>query len=248
MLSKMKDIASIKDKRVVLLQSGGLDSCFIAFYLKYFGFEIHHLYIDYGQKAREKELIAAKKIVNRVGGELHCVTIDMPWLKDSTILVDDTKDIGTYKVSPRFGCVQSGVYVPLRNHVLISIAGSLAESLGIPYIASGIDGLQDIFGRPVNSTDKHKKFAEKLEDSITEASTLYHIHGKKIKIIAPMIRLTKEQEIKFGTEVFGAHWEDSWTCYNSKEKPCGECCACKDRLMHFKNAGIEDPTEYLSKD
>ena len=249
MLSKMKDIASVKDKRVVLLQSGGLDSCFMATYLSYLGFTIHHLYIDYGQKSREKELIAANKIVKRVGGELHCVKLDMPWLEKSTVLVDDSTDIGVYDVPIKFGCVEAKTYVPLRNHVLLSIAGSLAESLGIQYIASGLDGHQNIFGIPTSGTpDKHKKFAEKLEKSISEGSTLYHIEHKPIKIIAPIIGSSKEHTIKFGTDVLNAHWEDSWTCYNNKEKPCGVCCACVDRLEHFKNAGVIDPTEYLSKD
>lgn len=248
MINKIQDIEKIKDKRAVLLQSGGLDSCYMATLLSHFGFEIHHVYIDYGQNSKEQELKAAKKIVERVGGILHCVKLDMPWLEESTVLVNNQK-VEEYDVPTKFGCVEAKTYVPLRNHVLISIAGSLAEALDIHYIASGLDGTQDIFGRPNKGTpDKHKRFAKYLERSITEGSTIKHIKKKKIEIIAPIIGSTKEHTIVFGTNVLKAHWEDSWTCYNNSEKPCGVCCACIDRLNHFRNVGIKDPSEYLSEE
>ena len=248
MIGRIKDIEKIKDKRVVLLQSGGLDSCYLATLLSHYGFTIHHLYVDYGQNSKDQEFRAAKNIVKRVGGELHCVKIKMPWLEESTILVNN-QEVEEYDVPTKFGCVEAKTYVPLRNHVLISIAGSLAEALDIPYIASGLDGTQDIFGRPTKGTpDKHKKFAKDLEKSISEGSTIKHIGGKKIQIIAPIIGSTKEHTIKYGTEVLHAHWEDSWTCYNNSAKPCGVCCACIDRLNHFRNVGIKDPVEYMTEE
>lgn len=245
MLHSLKDIKAVSDKRVVLLQSGGLDSCYLASLLSSYGYDIHHVYIDYGQNSKAQELSAAKKIVSRYGGTLHCVSLTMPWLETSTVLVNDQK-VEEYAVPTKFGCVEAKTYVPLRNHVLISIAGSLAEALGIQYIASGLDGTQDLLGRPTKGTpDKHTKFAQRLEKSMSEGSTLKHIEHRDIEIIAPLIGRTKEQTITHGTHALHTHWEESWTCYNNTEKPCGECCACVDRLNHFKNAGITDPTEYL---
>ena len=116
---------NLEDKRVVLLQSGGLDSCVLASLFSRYNFEIHHLFVDYGFNSAGRDLRNVRKIVDRYGGKLHVVKLDMPWLKDSTTLVgskivDDTS-FGDGAMNTYF----SGAYVPLRNTVLISIAGSL---------------------------------------------------------------------------------------------------------------------------
>ena len=74
MLHSLKDIKAVSDKRVVLLQSGGLDSCYLASLLSSYGYDIHHVYIDYGQNSKAQELAAAQKIVNRYGeiGRASC--------------------------------------------------------------------------------------------------------------------------------------------------------------------------------
>ena len=55
----------IENKRVVLLQSGGLDSCVLASLFHKFGFEIHHLFVDYGFNSAERDLRNVKKIVKK---------------------------------------------------------------------------------------------------------------------------------------------------------------------------------------
>ena len=191
METNIRKINKFKDKRVVLLQSGGLDSCVLASILKYLGFEIHHLFVDYGQNAREQERKSVEKIVNSVGGELHCVTLDMPWLKDSTVLAGH--EVGEYDVPQQMGCVIAGTYVPMRNHVLLSIASSLAESLDIQYIASGIDGKENFFHKPLTGCpDKHPTFVKKFEQSISEGSSLKHMKHGKYTLITPFVGATKE--------------------------------------------------------
>lgn len=239
METNIRKINKFKDKRVVLLQSGGLDSCVLASILKYLGFEIHHLFVDYGQNAREQERKSVEKIVNSVGGELHCVTLDMPWLKDSTVLAGHK--VEEYDVPKKMGSVIAGTYVPMRNHVLLSIASSLAESLNIQYIASGIDGTENFLHQPqTGCPDKHPTFVKKFEQSITEGSTLKHMKHKKYTLITPFVGAIKEDIICAG-DYFGADMSLSWTCYNDSEEPCGECCACIDRAIHFSNLGMKDP-------
>ena len=55
----------IEDKRVVLLQSGGLDSCVLASLFNHFGFEVHHLFVDYGFNSADRDLRNVKKIVKK---------------------------------------------------------------------------------------------------------------------------------------------------------------------------------------
>lgn len=240
MIKSIKKMIKIKDKRVVLLQSGGLDSCFLASVFYDMGYEIHHLFVDYGQNSINQEKKAVERIVEFYGGELHCVTLDMPWLKNSTLLAGH--EVKDYDVPKKMGSVIAGTYVPMRNHVLLSIASSLAESLDIKYIASGIDGTENIFRQPqTGCPDKHPTFVKKFEKSITEGSSLKHIKHGKFTLLTPLVGATKESTILIGTNILNTRFDLSWTCYNSSEEPCGECCACVDRAIHFRNVGLEDP-------
>lgn len=73
MQTNIKKIGEIKDKRVVLLQSGGLDSCFLANLFSYLGFEIHHVFVDYGQNSKEQEKRAVESIIREYGGDRKSV-------------------------------------------------------------------------------------------------------------------------------------------------------------------------------
>lgn len=233
---------TLKDKRVVLLQSGGLDSCVLASLFHRFDYEIHHLFVDYGFNSAKRDLNNVKKIVEKYGGTLHTVKIDMPWLKESTVLskggiVDDTKfgdgTMNTY---------QSGTYVPLRNTFLISIAGSLCESLKIPYIATALDGEEDLIThQPLGGTsDKHPTYVRKLEEALNEGSSVHYIDGMNIRILTPIMGFYKHDTINMG-ELLGTDFSICNSCYSDSEKPCGVCSACKVRKEAFDLVGIIDP-------
>lgn len=231
----------IKDKRVVLLQSGGLDSCVLASLFHRHGFEIHHLFVDYGFNSAEKDLRNVKKIVNKYGGELHIVKLDMPWLKDSTCLVnggivDDTK-FGDDTMNTYY----AGTYVPLRNTFLISLAGSLCESLKIPYIATALDGVEDVITHePLGGTsDKHPTYVKKLEEALNEGSSVHHLEKMNIRILTPIMGFYKEDTIIMG-EILGTDFSLSNSCYSNSEEPCGVCSACKVRREAFEAVGIKD--------
>ena len=36
----------------------------------------------------------------------------------------------------------------------------------------------------------------------------------------------------------------TWTCYKGREKACGKCGSCVERLEAFEKAGIHDPLKY----
>ena len=246
MIDFEENIKFVGDKRVVLLQSGGLDSCYLACLLSKEGFQIHHLFIDYGQNAKKAELNKCKEIVDTYGGTLHTVTLDLPWLKENTVLCgqevgscENTEDVPDGEM----GTVFFKTYVPMRNHMLLSIASSLAETLNIKYIASALDGDQTYYGIPIcSSPDKHPSFVMAIENSLTEGSSSYHSRKVPFEIIAPLLGNSKESTIKNGLDI-GCDFSHSTSCYNVNEngKPCGKCCACLDRAEHFKNLGLEDP-------
>lgn len=236
------DNLNIEDKRVVMLNSGGLDTCYVASYLNYWGFYIHHLYVNYGQNSAEQEKKYAQLLCKRYGGTFHEANITLPWLRDSTVLAGHR--VGTYDITSALGTVEAKTYVPMRNTVLLSLAGSLAEALDVHFIAAGLDGKQDTLGRPMyGAPDKHFNYAKTLEETLNEGSSQYHVKGKYIELILPVLGNEKEDTIRSGFEI-GTDFSLSWTCYNNGDKPCGTCCACQDRAEHFKNLGLNDPIFY----
>lgn len=240
MLDGSVDLSRVIDKRVVLLQSGGLDSCYIACLLERYGFEeIHHVFVDYGQNSAEQELKASRKIVEAYGGELHVVKLDMPWLCDSTLL--NGHKVEAPVIERQFGAVKYGTYVPMRNAVLLSIASSLAESLKISYIATGLDGSQNLMGTPLGGvTDKHPKFAKMLEKALTEGSAMKHLEKNRIEFITPIMGNDKTQTIQ-QAKFINCDLSLSWSCYNNGDTPCGDCGSCCDRLEAFEKLGLKDP-------
>lgn len=229
----------IEDKRVVLLQSGGLDSCVCASILNYWDFDIHHVFVNYGQNSVEHERENARKLAEKYGGVLHECTLDLPWLKEHCVLVDG--EVDEFEEDGDLNTIDTGVYVPMRNAMLLSVASSLADSLGIPNICCAFDGLEDCDGNLLSgTTDKHPTFTKKMEDSLSNGSSLYHCYGKKFNILTPVMGMYKEDIIKQGVQ-YNADFSLSWSCYNSEEKPCCKCSACRERAKGFYLAGVEDP-------
>ena len=58
--------------------------------------------------------------------------------------------------------------------------------------------------------------------------------------------MSKREIIKWGLDL-GVNYEHTWTCYEGKDKACGECTACSSRLQGFIGVGIRDPLEYIAE-
>lgn len=223
--------------KAISVLSGGLDCCVATSTLAR-DFEIHAITFNYGQKAFERELEAAKEICSKMGWT-HEV-IDLPWLEKistSSLNTDDeipdvnVEDLDDMKKASE---TASSVWVPARNMVFTSIAVSYAESIGADAIIVGWDKEE-----AATFPDNSKEFLEKFNELIDVGSP------EKIRIEAPAIDLTKEEIVKLGIEV-GAPMELSYSCYKGGEKHCGVCESCMRRRRAFKQLGIEDLTEYES--
>ena len=55
-----------------------------------------------------------------------------------------------------------------------------------------------------------------------------------------IIDLSKEEIIKIGDSL-KVPFHLTWTCYESGDKPCLECTACRDRILGFQSNGLMDP-------
>lgn len=213
-------------KRAVCLLSGGIDSFLTSFIAKKMGYEIYCLTIDYGQKAR-KEIEAAKKIAKILECKEHKILkIDLKFLKSALtkkeIKIPEKETKGIPKT-----------YVPARNTIFISLALGYAETIDADAIFIGVNSI-DFSGYPDCRPIYIKRF-QKLIDVATKKTS----SGKKIKLIAPIINLSKSQIIKKAIN-FGLDISKSWSCYQNKKNPCGKCPSCRIRKKALKELGIKE--------
>ncbi len=223
----------VKNKKAVVLFSGGLDSTTCLYWALAKGYECVALNISYGQR-HIKETSCAKKICSKLGVKMQSITLNLPWLQEATSLVGKDKSLPTSNLKQIHNKKRlPSTYVPGRNLLFISLAASYADSIGATAIIAGPNAV-DYSGYP----DCRPQFYEPLSKAVKEG-TSGAISGKSIKILTPLLKLSKAQIAKLGAKLkvpFGL----TWTCYNGSKKPCGKCDACLLRAQGFKEAGILD--------
>jgi len=212
----------IKNKKAIVLLSGGLDSATVLYSAKKLGFKCSCLVFDYGQLHR-REIESAKRIARLAGCEYEVVKIGLPW-KGSALLDRKIK----VPRKPRGGI--PATYVPARNIIFLSFALSYAEATGAGAIFIGAH-TQDYSGYP----DCRPEFFRAFEKVITKG-TKAGVEHKQIKIKAPLINKTKAQIVRIAAKL-RVPVELTWSCYLGGSKPCGTCDSCRFRAKGFKQAG-----------
>lgn len=64
-----------------------------------------------------------------------------------------------------------------------------------------------------------------------------------VEIVSPYLNNSKIDILTDGLEM-GLDYADTWTCYNGREKACGKCGACQERLEAFELNNATDPLPY----
>jgi 7-cyano-7-deazaguanine synthase len=218
--------------RAVLLLSGGLDSYTAGAIAKAEGYELYALTIRYGQ-VHAREVEAARQVAAALGVAQH-LELDVPLSKiGGSALVGDgeiPKDR-----SPSAGGIPS-TYVPARNTVFLSLAMAWAEILGAGAIVIGVNAL-DYSGYP-DCRPEYLRAFEQLAALATRAG----VEGGSLKILAPLLTLTKAEIIRRGLTL-GVHYGLTLSCYDPRPggQPCGHCDSCLIRARGFREAGAADP-------
>lgn len=223
------------NKKAIAVLSGGLD-CTVATSVFAKDYEIHALTFDYGQKAVKEEIKAAKSICKKWGAK-HTV-MDLKWLGEisNSALTsnEEVPQLDKNKLDDLETCNDTAakVWVPGRNLLFTAIATSFAESEGAEKIIVGWDEEE-----AATFPDNSKEFLNGLNNVLDVGSPI------DIKIEAPDIDLSKKGIVELGKKL-NAPMELSYSCYLGNEKHCGLCESCMRRKRAFKEARIEDPTEY----
>lgn len=226
-----------KQKRAVVLLSGGLDSTTTLAIAKSGHYDVYALSFDYGQRQRA-ELDAARR-----AARVHCatehriVTVDLQSFGGSAL----TGDIAVPKnrQEHEIGAGIPPTYVPARNTIFLSHALAWAEVLGAFDIFIGVNAI-DYSGYPDCRPDFITAFqtlANLATGAATEGRGAYRIH-------APLIHFSKAQIIKTGLAL-GVDFALTHSCYDPQEGlACGACDACILRRRGFEDAQVTDPTTY----
>ncbi len=179
---------------------------------------------DYGQRAAQKEMAAAKHFCNKEG--IKHQMIEIPWLASwtKTSLVNQQREIPEVEVKELDLNHDAdlerakNVWVPNRNGVFISIAAAAAESVEAEAVITGFNE-EEAASFPDNS----QSYLEAITNSLS-FSTL-----NQVKVISPTIRLNKTEVFRTAVHL-GIDPDKLWWCYQGGDKPCRKCESCTRNL------------------
>jgi len=226
-------MAQTKNRKAVVLLSGGLDSATCLAIAQKQGFDCYGLSFDYGQRHRS-ELDSAKQLAMQSGlKDYKVIPIDMRGLGGSA-LTDSSIDVPE--------AASEGIpvtYVPARNTVFLAYALSWAEVISAEAIFIGVNAL-DYSGYP----DCRPEYIKAFQD-MANLATRQSIEGNAVSIETPLIQLTKAEIINLGLTL-GVDYSKTVSCYQADElgRACGLCDSCRLRKKGFDEAGLPDPTRY----
>jgi len=220
--------------------SGGVDSSTAAALAKQEGCELYALSFRYGQR-HENEIAAAKRVATFLAVKKQLIIdFNLREIGGSALTADIDVPKGRSAQEISHGIPVT--YVPARNTIFLSFALALCEKIGSEDIFFGANQL-DYSGYP-DCREEYIRAFEQMANLATKAG----VEGKsKVKIHAPLIRMTKGEIIKKGLEL-GLDYSLTWSCYDPTPQglACGLCDSCQLRLKGFKEAGLKDPIRYAT--
>jgi 7-cyano-7-deazaguanine synthase len=215
----------------VVCVSGGMDSAVTAA-LAAREHRLAFLHANYGQRTEVKELGCFHRLADHFRAE-HRLVVDFSDLRQigGSSLTDAA--IPVREGTPVQGVIPTS-YVPFRNAHLLSAAASWGEVLGARAIFVGAVW-EDSSGYPDCRPEFYRAFEEAIRLGTRPETDL--------KIVAPVIRLSKAEIVKEGLRL-AVPFEMTWSCYQAEESACGACESCVLRLGGFAAAQAADPIPY----
>ena len=224
-------------QKAVILFSGGLDSTTVLAIARDAGYSCYCLSFQYGQK-QTVELEKAIKLAQENKVEKHLIlNLDLDKIGGSALT--DAIEV------PKDGAGENDdipvTYVPARNTIFLSHAIAWAEVLRARDIFIGVNAV-DYSGYP----DCRPEFLEAFS-TMANLGTKAGVSGEGgFTIHAPLLKLSKAEIVAKGVAL-GVDYSKTHSCYDPVDgKACGRCDACTLRLQGFRQAGLEDPAEYVT--
>lgn len=215
-------------EKVVVIYSGGMDSYTVLNKAIKSGFDVYALSFNYGQR-HVKELEVAASVCADLN--VHHKVVDISAINQligGSSLTDDIEvPEGHYEEESMKSTV-----VPNRNMILLSLAVGYAVSLKANKVFYGAHS-----GDHAIYPDCRPEFVEKMSDVCRIANY------EEVEIVCPYLNNSKIEILTDGLKM-GLDYSNTWTCYNGREKACGKCGACQERLEAFSLNNTSDPLPY----
>ena len=215
-------------EKVVVVYSGGMDSFTVLHNAIKQGYQPLALSFNYGQR-HSKELDYAANVCKSLNITHKVVDITaINQLLAGSALTDDIDVPEGHYEEPS---MQQTV-VPNRNMILLSLAVGYAVSNGCTKVFYGAHS-----GDHAIYPDCRPEFVEKM-NAVCEIANY-----EAVSIETPYLKVSKTDILTDGLQM-GLDYAQTWTCYNGRERACGKCGACQERLEAFRDNGATDPLEY----
>lgn len=216
-------------EKAVVIYSGGMDSFTILNKARQQGYELYPLTFNYGQK-HDKEVSYAQRVCEEL--QLPHKVIDITainQLLQSSSLTSDDKNIpeGHYEDSNMMSTV-----VPNRNMILLSLAIGYAVDIKATKVFYG-----------AHSGD-HAIYPDCRPEFVHAMNAVAQIANyDAVEIVTPYLNTDKIGILRDGLAM-QLDYSKTWTCYNGRDKACGKCGSCVERLEAFAENQQTDPLEY----
>ena len=188
---------------VVTLVSGGLDSSLVALLAKEEGLNQFPLFVDYGQRARDKELAACRGVMS---------ALDLP--------SPEVADLSGFGALIRSGLtdptlrVLEDAFTPGRNLLFLLVAASYAYQRGADAVSIGL------------LHEDTSIFPDQTEAFLADAQAVINrSYGRRIRVIAPLLAFHKIEVVALAQEkgIIG-----TYSCHLGSDDACGACIACNE--------------------
>ena len=224
--------ANVFSMKVVVLCSGGMDSVTALHWARREQAVVAAVSFDYGAKHNHREIPFAAAHAAALGVRHEVVRLDFV---EQMFASDLLKSGGAIPDGHYEEKIMKQTVVPFRNAIMLSIACGFAESMGAEGLVIAARG-----GDHAIYPDCREDFMRAMGD----AMKLGTYAG--IQLSRPFITMTKAKIVAVGARL-GVDFARTWSCYKGGAIHCGTCGTCVERREAFLEAGVPDPTEYLSR-
>lgn len=210
--------------KALLIYSGGMDSSCLLY--KYRDDVKLAVTFTYGARQDEAQTACAAYNCKQLGINHLIIPIDFigQYFKSSILKGGEAIPHQDYDAENMKSTV-----VPFRNGIMLSIAAGLAESNGLDTVL-----IANHAGDHAIYPDCRPAFIDAMDAAISNGTY------ENIRLLSPYCNMTK-REIALEGKANGVPFEHTYSCYEGRQKHCGDCATCRERKEAL--AGF-DPTEY----
>lgn len=189
--------------RVVNLASGGLDSTLVSVLIHEEDLELHPLFIDYGQRARDAEWYACRRVYAHLA-------LPPPVRMDVAGFGDVIKSgLTSFELD-----ILDDAFTPTRNLMFLVMGSAYACEVEADRVAIGL------------LNEESSLFPDQKADFIHHAQAAIRAAlGHTIEVITPLAKFSKIDVIRMA-ESKGV--SGTYSCHSGLKEPCGRCIACHE--------------------